>query len=530
MKPHLRLPRIAALSLAAVLASVLPASAEIRLPNVISDHAVLQRGVPIHIWGWATPGAAVTATLHNQTLPATADRLGEWSVWFQPESAGGPYTLTAKGDGSEGSKTLSDLLIGDVWLASGQSNMEFPLKGFPPSNPLKNGPAEIHAANNPEIRLLLVNQISSDFPLHDLPDKQLTSKELSNKALRNQDPRAVWTTCTPETAAKFSAVAYLFGKNIAADEHVPIGLIDASWGGTIVDAWISLEGLSSNPNLLAAFANRAVYQSTLAQTDAIQAAERRETEAAKAAAQPLPKFKWHPYGPSWMPAGLYNGMIAPLTPYALKGFLWYQGESDANPERAPHYTALFEALIEDWRSHFAQGELPFLFVQISSFDGNGPSWPRVQDAQRRSLALRNTAMAVTNDIGDPNSVHPADKQTVGARLALAAEGMVYGKPIAYQSPLFRQAVPTPGGMQVWFDHAEGLNSKSAKIEGFELAGPDHEFVPAEATVQGETVLVKSTAIPNPTYVRFAWTSVAPPPLYNSAGLPASNFTSEPTIP
>jgi sialate O-acetylesterase len=218
-------------------------------------------------------------------------------------------------------------------------------------------------------------------------------------------------------------------------------------------------------------------------------------------------------------------MIAPLTKYTIKGFLWYQGESDGSNERAPHYLDLFEDLITDWRDQFQQGDLPFLYVQLTSFSA-GTGWGVVRDAQRRTLALRNTAMAVTLDVGDPTNVHPADKQTVGERLALAARGMVYGEDVAYQSPLFREATTEPGAMRVWFDHAKGLKVLIMQVEGFEVAGADHHFVPATAKIEGETVVVRSKDVPEPKYVRYAWTGIAPSPLYNAAGLPASSFTSE----
>jgi sialate O-acetylesterase len=486
------------------------AHAEIRMPKLLSDHAVLQRGEPIHIWGWATPDSKVQIRLHEQTAAATTNALGEWSAWLAPESAGGPYTLTVDGDGGQATVTISDLLIGDVWLASGQSNMEMPLLGFPPTAVVKNAEAEIAAASNPRIRLLLVAKRSSEYPLH--------------------DGTASWTECTPATAAKFSAIAYFFGRTLESAEHVPIGLIDASWGGTPVDAWMSIESLSSDANFMPVFVNRGRFVKDMDREPAIIAAEKRQDEAAKAAGKPLPWHPRHGLAASWLPAGLYNGMIAPLTGASLKGVIWYQGESDTGDERAPNYALLFPALIRDWRSHFSQPNLPFLYAQISSFNTTQAGWPRVQDAQRRTLALRNTAMAVTTDVGQRDNIHPADKQTVAARLALAARALAYNETIAYEPPLFRRATGTPGGMRVWFDHANGLTAASARVEGFELAGEDRRFHPADAKIDGDTVVVTSTAVPDPRYVRYAWTGVAPPPLRNSIGLPAATFTSEEDLP
>ena len=316
--------------------------AEVRFPALLSDHAVLQRDQPIHLWGHATPGAKLSARFHNQTALAQADPLGRWSLYLKPEQAGGPYTLAISGDGAV--KSLTDLLVGDVWVASGQSNMEMPLAGFPPTAAIKDADREIAAATNPQLRLMLVEHKSSDFPLGDVG--------------------GAWTTCTPETAKHFSAAAYFFGREIAAREKVPVGLIDSSWGGTPADSWVSLDTLGTDANLLPAFASRAAFAELQTDVDARIASEKREDDEAKAAGKPAPSHMWHPYETSWLPAGLYNGMIAPLSPMSIKGFLWYQGETNSSHDRAAVYDTLFAGLIRDWRSHFDQGNLPFLFVQI----------------------------------------------------------------------------------------------------------------------------------------------------------------------
>ena len=500
--------KINSLALLAFAFSTLSAHAEVRLPHVISDHAVLQRGVPIHLWGWAAPDAHLTAHFHNQTVPASANSLGIWSLWLAPETAGGPYTLTIAGDGADTS--VNDLLVGDVWFASGQSNMEFPLNGFTGA-PLKNGPQEIAAATNPKIRLLHIANKASDIPLTDIT--------------------GTWTTCTPDTAAHFSAVAYFFGREIAAKEDVPIGLIDSSWGGTPADSWVSMDTLGTNAELLPALASRARFANGQTNLDMQVAKEHREDDAAKAAGKPLPAHTWHPFSGAWTPAGIYNGMVSPLAPYSIKGFLWYQGESNSAHDRAPFYRTLLPALIADWRMHFAQGNLPFLFVQISSFNSPGEDWGTIRDAQRRTLSVANTAMAVTLDVGESSNVHPPDKQTVGDRLALAARAMVYNEPVAYNSPLFRQATAelqpdNTTALRVWFDYADKLNTHGKPVAGFELAGDDRHYLPANARVEGSTVLVSSPSVPNPLYVRYAWTSYFDTNLFNAAGLPASTFTSD----
>jgi sialate O-acetylesterase len=494
------------------------ASAEVRLPQIISEHAVLQRQVPIHIWGWAAPEERVSVTLHAQSQSANANIYGEWSMWLQPEAAGGPYTLTVNGTApGDHPLSFSDILIGDVWLASGQSNMEMPLRGFPGSAVVKNADTEIASANQPQIRLLRVEHKASDTPVNDIGSH--------------------WTLCTPQTAAEFSAVAYFFGRAINRKEHVPIGLIDSTWGGTPIESWMSLGAFGSDASLMPVFATRARFANEQARLAQVEAAEKREDEAALQAHQPKPKHPWHPLEGSWLPAALYNGMIAPLTPYSLKGFLWYQGETNSAPERAPLYARLFPAMIADWRGQWQQSNLPFLYVQISSFHSDGESWGVIRDAQRRTLAVTNTAMAVSLDVGDPANVHPPDKQTVGARLALAANGMVYHDASTYAGPLFRQATTEPAGMRVWFDDAsDGLHIGGSSPEGappsssfqsaFELAGDDHKFFPAHATVEGETVLVTSPAVRNPRYVRYAWDNESSGGLYNQSDLPAATFTSE----
>jgi sialate O-acetylesterase len=224
-------------------------------------------------------------------------------------------------------------------------------------------------------------------------------------------------------------------------------------------------------------------------------------------------------------------MVAPFTPYTIKGILWYQGESNSGHDRARYYRTLFPALIADWRSQFAQGDLPFLYAQISSYNSLGEDWGEIRDAQRRALAVANTAMVVTLDAGEKTNVHPADKQTVGARMALVARATVYGEHVAYESPLFRQAtaerLPTgAAGLRVWFDHAEGLHGGEGPIEGFDLAGEDRHYIPAQARLDGTTVIVFSAAVPHPLYVRYAWPSFFDHNLFNSAGLPASTFSSD----
>lgn len=471
---------------------------------------VLQRNLPIHIWGWAEAGEAVSAELHGASQSATANTLGQWSVYLPPQAAGGPFALTVKGTNTI---VLDDVLIGDVWFASGQSNMEMPLKGFGGGTVIKNGEEEIRNADHPEIRLLFVHHKASDYPL-------------------NNYDSAAWTVCSPETAASFSAVAYFFGRGIQAREHVPVGLIDSTWGGTPGEAWISLDGISSDASFMPVFAEWAHMANEQVTIPAMIEAEKYEDAAAKAAGRPLPKHPWHPDPASWAPSGLYNGMIAPAVPYGIKGVIWYQGETNSARHRAAMYAKVFPALIADWRTHWRQGNFPFLFVQISSFKSNETEdWPIIREAQRRTLSVANTAMAVTIDIGDPDNVHPADKQTVGARLALAARALAYGETVSYSGPLFRQAAPEADGIRIWFDEtAGGLVARGGELQGFEVAGEDERFLPASARIEGATVLTTSSQVASPKYVRYGWQNAPTVNLFNSDGLPASPFTSEETIP
>lgn len=493
------------------------AEAPLRLPSVISDHAVLQRRVPIHVWGWSGAGDAVTVSLHTQRRSTVANRYGEWSLWLMPEEAGGPYTLDVIGKDAEGKSerggqiTRKDLLVGDVWVASGQSNMEMPLRGFPNSAVVKNSNREIASANQPQVRLLRLEKAAANIPQHDIATQ--------------------WTLCTPQTAADFSAVGYLFARDISRQEQVPIGIIDTTWGGTPIESWISLNALGENASLMPIFATHARFADEQSRMNMVEAAEKHEDAVVAQAGQPIPKHPWHPSEDSRVPGGLYNGMIAPLTPYSIKGFLWYQGETNSVPNRALLYRKLFPTMIADWRAHWQQGDLPFLYVQISSFRSDQEDWGTIRDAQRRTLAVANTAMAVSIDAGDAMNVHPADKQTVADRLTLAARGLVYGETVPYKGPMFREATTEGDGMRVWFDHTAGglhvvASAKDTLEKDFELAGEDHKFVGAHAVLEGETVLVKSPTVDRPLYVRYAWTNESKGGLRNGADLPASTFTSE----
>jgi sialate O-acetylesterase len=478
--------------------------AELRLTSVITDHAVFQRNVPIHLWGEASPGEKISVAFHDQSIATTATGLGLWEAWLKPEPAGGPFTLTIHGSSE---LTRSDLLVGDVWFASGQSNMEMPLAGFPPTAHVTNAEQEIAQADLPQVRLLRVEHQSSDSPLAGFS--------------------GIWQPCTPATAKDFSAVAYFFAREISRREHIPIGVIDSSWGGTPIDSWISLDALSADAALMPAFAARAHFADMQTHLSLIESAEKRADAEAAAHHLPTPSQPWHPDPVSWIPAGLYNGMVAPFTPYAIRGFLWYQGETDSAPDRANLYAKLLPTLIADWRRQCGQGNLPFLLVQISSFESPAENWGIIRDSQRRALDVANTGMAVTLDKGQRDNVHPPDKQTVGARLALAGRALAYGETsLEFSGPNYRQATREGSALEIWFDHAEGLHSSGGDLKGFEVAGADGHFVTATAKVQGTSVLVSSPEITDPVQVRYAWQNFTDANLYNGVPLPASTFIAQ----
>src|SRR4051794_3108697 len=483
--------------------------AEVRLPKILSSHMVLQRDRPIHFWGWADPDEKVSVTLDGQTAETAGDKLGKWSLYLPSHAAGGPFRVDVKGSNA---LTVDDVMIGDVWFASGQSNMEMPLKGFPGNASIRNSEAEIQGANQPNIRLLRIQKKSSHYPLADYQD--------------------TWTTCTPQTAADFSAVAYFFGRAISEKENVSVGLIDSTWGGTPAEAWASFQGLTSDSSLIPVFSAWGTMMDAQTDMPLVEAADKRADEAAEKEHAPKPKHAWRPEAASWGPAALYNGMVAPAIEYGIKGAIWYQGESNASAARAPIYDKVFVSMIADWRRHWNAGDFPFLFVQLANYKASPTDlWPTVRDAQRRTLALANTGMAVTVDVGEPGNIHPADKQSVGERLALAARSIAYGEKLECSGPLFRQAGRDGHDMRVWFDHADGLMTKGGGApEGFEIAGADRNYRPATARLNGVSVLISSPQVPEPRFVRYGWTDVPLINLYNSASLPASPFSSEELLP
>lgn len=489
-----------AIGLGAVMLSLAAgADAAVTLPAVLGEHMVVQRDLPFHLWGTAAPGETVTASFRGESRSTAADELGRWSLHLRPQPPGGPFSLTVS---ASNTIRLEDVWIGDVWMASGQSNMEWTLDAA------EGGAAEVAKANHPEIRFLRTTRVTSRYPLDDVATD------------------GGWKVCTPETAAKFSAVAYFFVSRIRERDPVPVGVIDTSWGGAPLAAFTPLTTLASDPALQPAILHWSRMADRHTTTELQIAKEKRDAEAAKAKGQEPPPAIWRPGLEAWSPAGIYDAMIAPVTPHAIRGVIWYQGESDASPERSPVYARLFEETIRSWRRAWGVGDFPFLYVQLANYTaGAGNAWPELREAQRRTLSVANTGMAVTIDVGNPKDIHPRDKKTVGTRLALAARALAYGETLPYSGPLFRQATPEGSSLRVHFDHAGGLATKGGPVTGFEVAGVDGRYVPADARIEGTTVVVSSPAVAAPRLVRYGWADNPVVSLYDGSGLPASPFRS-----
>jgi sialate O-acetylesterase len=631
------------------------ATAQIKLPAIFSDNMVLQRNAKIPIWGMAKPGQQITVKIHQQSKMATTDRDGRWRVDLAAMPAGGPYELTVSGSETI---TFKNVMIGEVWLCSGQSNMEMPMV----SNwaTVNNFQAEVAAADYPELRLFIAKRAKSTKPRADVESEG-------------------WKMCDSTSVKNFSATAYFFGRHLQQKLGVPVGLIQSAWGGTVVEAWTSSATLKTVPDMSgfiklletspsdsifdeSAFsAKMAAWNHQLDEMDAAaskngtswnhpdfddsawpkmllpQPWERASlpafdgimkfrkvirlpesfskqnlqlnlgpiddadvtyfngvqvgamsiynqhrhyrvpadllksgenviavrvldtggngglygkpealnllkdsTQAFSLAGewryqlgvdlQNLPPLPVPPNTPN-RPTVLYNAMIAPLVPYAVRGAIWYQGESNAG--RAYQYRTLFPLLIKDWRARWAQGDFPFLFVQLANYqpvakEPADDDWAELREAQAMALSLPKTGMAVTIDIGDANDIHPGNKQDVGYRLALNARRLVYSENIAYSGPIYKSMKIEGNRIRLFFDHAqEGLTSKGGdKLQGFAIAGEDRKFVWAEAMIDGKTVVVSSPQVAKPAAVRYAWAINPVCNLYNRAGLPASPFRTD----
>jgi sialate O-acetylesterase len=501
------------LAILVLAAMVLPARAEVKLPALIGDNMVLQEGKRVAIWGTAEPGEQVRVTLGEEKATAAADGEGRWKVELGPLKAGGPFEMTVTG---KNSITLHNVAVGEVWICSGQSNMEMAVGNSPRAwGGVLNAAEEIAAGNYPMIRQFTVRKAVAGQP--------------------QRDAEGEWKVANPETVGEFSAVAYFFGRDLYKALNVPVGLIDSSWGGTPAEAWTSAPALAADPELKTILdewkEKTAEYPKLLEQFQRELKGWEQSSEKAEAEGRPAPPPPQMPADPrsnSWRAAGLYNGMIAPLLPYTMAGAIWYQGESNA--DRAYQYRKLFPAMIRNWRRAWGEVDFPFLFVQLAGFRqpwAPRTAWAELREAQTMALALPKTGMAVTVDIGEPYDIHPKNKQEVGRRLALAAEAIAYGRKVVYSGPMYDSMSVEGAGVRLRFTHAGGgLVAKGESLKGFEIAGEDRRFVAAEARISGETVVVRSSKVPHPVAVRYGWDDYPECNLYNKAGLPASPFRTD----
>lgn len=481
--------------------------AEVSLAPLFRDGAILQQGKPLPVWGRAAAGEKVTVEFSGQRRSVQADADGRWSIMLEPLPLSRQSAEMVVTGGNV--VRIADILVGEVWICSGQSNMEWPVKAA--ADPER----EIAAASHSLIRQIKIPRTVAEAPADTVAGE--------------------WTVCSPKTVGDFTAVGYFFGRTLLRELDVPIGLINTSWGGTQIESWISPEGLKSESafstvferwkQLLADFpAADEKYRAALAKYEKAKA----EAEAAGREFQRRPPRPAEGPGSRWMPAGLYNAMVHPLVPYAIRGVIWYQGESNA--ARFPEYALLFQTLISQWRKVFGQGDLPFLFVQLANLerakDSSGVQWAFLREAQASVLSLPATGMATAVDIGDPTNIHPKNKQEVGRRLALIALASVYEKGGDYSGPIFQSAKADGSAMRITFGHAKGLTLLGDPPSGFELAGADKVFHPATAKIEGDTVIAISRDVKKPVAVRYAWQNNPPSRLYNAAGLPAPPFRSD----
>ena len=515
----MKLPRYAqflgALALVGMLAPSLSAAEKLKLASTFTDHAVLQRDLAVPVWGKAEPGTKLTVSFGGQEKAATADKDGKWLVRLDPLAASAEgRELTVKSESE--SAGIKDILVGEVWVCSGQSNMGWPLSAS------LGGPEAAAAAGDKDLRLFNAQARAVDTPQDSIG--------------------GAWAVDSPTSAPGFSGVAYFFGKELRAKLGVPVGLIKSAVGGTVAEAWTPKQDLEMNPTLKPLIeqqaARVAAYPAQLERFKAVEAEQLKkwEAEAAKAKAdgKPEPRKPVAPADPSTSnnrPFGLYNGSIAPLVPYGMKGFIWYQGES--NSGRGKEYQTLFPAMITAWRKNWGQGDVPFLFVQITPHGGMSPE---IREAQRLSVqTVQNTAMAVTIDVGHPSDIHPKDKKTVAQRLALGARALAYGEKTTYSGPDYDTISVSGNKATLTFKHVgSGLVAKGSRLvgappiplAGFTIAGADEKFVDAKAEIVGDTVVVSSDAVSAPVQVRYGWSNVPEGSLWNKDGLPASPFQSD----
>jgi sialate O-acetylesterase len=494
-------------------------AADVQLAPIFADGAVLQRDQPISVWGTATAGEVVKVAFKGRAAETRVEANGTWRIVlpaFGAADGGADLVVTGKN-----TLTCHDVLIGDVWWCSGQSNMEFTVASA------KDAAREIATAKFPRIRQIKIGRQLAEAPRHDFT-------------------ATGWTPAMPAAVGEFTAVGYFFAREIHARTGIPIGIVNCTWSGTPIEPWMSAAALGGNPafavigerwrtNLAAYPARRVEFEKSLEAWRKLEAAAKAEGGEAHAkflrdnrAPRPPAGAPDHPYPSN--PSAIFHGMVHPLRGLGIKGVLWYQGE--ANAVRAAEYGALFQAHIRDWRSFFGQPELPFYWVQIANFRVE-TDWPRLREEQSRALVLPHTGQAVAIDIGDPDDIHPTNKQEVGRRLALIALAKLYdgarrGAAAAeeFSGPVVRTVRKIDSRFEIVFDHATGLAARGGMVRAIEMAGEDRIFYAAEGKISGDTLVVAAREVARPVAVRYAWRSAPEADLFNGAGLPAAPFRTD----
>jgi sialate O-acetylesterase len=496
-----------------------PSLAEVKLHPVFADHMVLQQNKDLSVYGTAAPDEKVEVTFQDKTASGTADKNGDWKVAIGQFKAGGPFEMTVKGTNTI---TLKDVLVGEVWVCSGQSNMEFPLASA------NNAQQEIAAADYPQIRLLFVNKAISPSPQREFVGH--------------------WDVCTPKTVPWFSAVGYFFGRDLHKALKVPVGLIHTNWGGTLAEAWTSVDGLKDP--VLANYRQRAedlTKRAPQLMEDYFKAVDAYKVRFQKSMAEgngiptEFPQVNGDLLS-NGMPCSLYNGMISPLVGFPVAGATWYQGE--ANADRAKEYQTLLPAMIQDWRTHWQDPKMTFLIVQLANFmqpnaQPEDTGWARLREAQTMTATkVAKAGQALAIDIGDAADIHPRNKQDVGHRLALAALAIEYGKDIEFAGPMYKSMKVDGDKAVLEFTHVGGgLVAKTtdvkdapladSQLKRFEVAGEDKKFHWATAKIDGDKIVVSSPDVPHPVAVRYAWANNPTGcNLYNKADLPAVPFRTD----
>ncbi|MDI1335980.1 MAG: sialate O-acetylesterase [Lacunisphaera sp.] len=473
--PARKIHTLIALPFLGLIASAL---ADIRMTSIFSEHMVLQCDAAVPIWGYADPGEKVIVSFAGQSQTGTADRAGRWSVKLGGLAAGTHGTLTIEG---RNRIEIQDVLAGEVWLAAGQSNMQLRV------HEAANAAETKASADLPGIRMFTVAHRPAESPATDCEGQ--------------------WVVCQPDSVGKFSATAFYFARELHAHRSVPVGVINASWGATPIAAWTRRGAMEGRPELAPIYAEW----------------NNKNRPPRPEDATPLSLSKNYP-------GNLFDGMIAPLIPYALRGAIWYQGENNANSDQPGLYATQLPLLIRDWRQQWGRGNFPFAWVQLPNFQpkkAEPAKWPLVREAMLRTLGVENTGMAVTIDVGEANQIHPKNKIAVGYRLALWARAQVYGETIPYSGPLPVGHKANGNEITVAFSHTDGgLIAHGDQLTGFCIAGADRHWEPAQARIHDHQVILSHPGIAAPLAVRYAWADNPECNLFNGAGLPASPFRTD----